>query len=67
MVAVKQINGRPVRGLHDVAEAVKHPVDGFHRIEIDSDPRLLILDAAEVEKVMPTLIESYNLPGPSRL
>lgn len=67
MVVVNKINGKSIQGLKDVAEAVKLPGDGFHRIEIDSDPRLIILDAAEVEKVMPTLLKTYNLPAPFRL
>lgn len=60
---VESINDQPIRSLEDVAEAVKTPVDGFHYIRIDADPRILILDAAEIEAGAANLQETYDLPA----
>lgn len=60
---IESINDRPIRSLEDVAEAAKHPIEGFHRIRIDIDPRIIILDAKEVEEGAPVLQQTYDLPG----
>jgi len=63
MVVVESINDRPIRSLQDVTEAAKHPINGFHYIRIDADPRLLILDAKEVDTGAEELKRNYNLPA----
>lgn len=60
---VNKINGRTIRSLDDVAEAVKHPIDGFHKIEIESDPGILYLDAKDVIDTASQLQDSYGLPA----
>lgn len=58
-----KINDREIHGLDDVAAAVKHPIDGFHKIEFSDDPKVIYLDAKEIEANAPTLQKNYGLPG----
>lgn len=58
---VEKINDRAIRSLDDVAEAVKHPVNGFHKIELESDPGVLYLDAKQTADSAKELQESYDL------
>jgi len=66
-IVVKRVNGRDIRSLDDLAEAVKTPVDGFHRIEFEEDPYLIFLDAGSVERNSKALQEQYALPALQRL
>jgi hypothetical protein len=66
-LTVQKVNGREVKSLHDLAEAVKQPLDGFHKIETYEDPKQLALDAAEVLEEAPALQENYGLPALQRL
>lgn len=63
MVVVESMNDRPIRSLEDVLEAKKHPLNGFHQIQIAEDPRILILDANEVESGADELKRNYDLPA----
>jgi PDZ domain len=62
-----RINGREIKSLDDVAAAVKQPVDGFHKLEFDQDPREVYLDAKQVEVNAPQLQKMYALPSLSHL
>ncbi|MGH8048129.1 MAG: PDZ domain-containing protein [Chthoniobacterales bacterium] len=62
-VVVQKINGRVIKSLDDVAEAVKHPVNGFHKIELESDPGVLYLDAKQTADTAEELRKSYDLPA----
>lgn len=62
-----RLNGREIKSLDDVAEAVKQPVDGFHKLEFDQDPREIYLDAKQVEENAPQLQKMYALPALSQL
>ena len=62
-IVVNKINGRAIHSLEDVAEAAKHPLDGFHKIELESDPGVLYLDAKEVRQTADDLRDSYGLPA----
>jgi len=62
-----RLNGREIKSLNDVAEAVKQPVDGFHKLEFDQDPREIYLDAKQVEENAPQLQKMYALPALSQL
>jgi S1-C subfamily serine protease len=64
---VTKINGRPIRSLEDVAEAAKHPIDGFDKIDLESDPGVLYLNAKDVADSARQLQESYGLPALSNL
>ncbi|MFZ4774181.1 MAG: PDZ domain-containing protein [Terrimicrobiaceae bacterium] len=66
-LVVSKVNGREIRSLDDLAEAAKHPVDGFQKIELEEDPGVLFLDAAAIEANRDKLIQKYSLPALQRL
>ncbi|HEY4284086.1 MAG TPA: PDZ domain-containing protein [Chthoniobacterales bacterium] len=66
-LTVNKVNGKEIKSLGDVAEAMKQPQDGFIKIETEEDPKQLELDAAQVEKEAPALQENYGISAPQRL
>jgi S1-C subfamily serine protease len=66
-LVVKKVNGKEIASLADLAEAVKTPVNGFHVIETDDNPKQLELDASEVDKEAQALQRNYGLPALQRL
>ena len=66
-LVVQKVNGKEIKSLGDLAEAVKHPVDGFIKIETEEDPKQLELDAAQVEAEASALQQNYGLPSLQRL
>ncbi len=66
-LVVSKINGIPIKSVADVAKAVEKPLDGFHKIEFNEDPRVLYLDAKQVAEGNDALMRSYGLPAISRL
>ena len=66
-LVVSKVNGREIRNLNDLAEAAKHPVNGFQKIELEADPGVLFLDAAAIEANREKLIKKYALPALQRL
>ena len=66
-LVVKKINGAEVKSLAELAEAVKHPIDGFIKIETEEDPKQIELEAAQVAAEAPALQENYGIPSLERL
>jgi S1-C subfamily serine protease len=66
-LVVEKVNGKEIKSLGDLAEAVKHPIDGFIKIETEEDPKQLALDAAQVAAEAPALQQNYGLPSLQRL
>ena len=66
-LSVRKINGKEVKSLADVTEAVKQPVDGFITIETEEDPKQIALDAKQVETEAESLKQNYGLPSLQRL
>ncbi|CAN5560850.1 PDZ domain-containing protein [soil metagenome] len=66
-LVVKKVNGKEIRSLGDLAEAVKTPVNGFHVIETVADPKQLELDAKQVAAEAEALQKNYSLPALQRL
>ena len=66
-LSVRKVNGKEVKSLADVAEAVKTPVDGFITIETEEDPKQIALDAKQVEAEAEALKQNYGLPSLQRL
>jgi hypothetical protein len=64
---VTRINDLPLKSLADAIEAAKHPIDGFHKIEIEEDPRVIYLDASQVEGDNAALLNRYGLPSLQRI
>jgi S1-C subfamily serine protease len=66
-VTIRKVNGKEVKSLADVVEAVKQPVDGFITIETEEDPKQIALDAKQVEDDAEALKQNYGLPALQRL
>ncbi len=66
-LTVQKVNGREIRSLKDLTEALKQPVDGFLKIETAEDPKQLELDAAQVQAEAQELQQTYDLPALQRI
>jgi S1-C subfamily serine protease len=66
-LTVRKVNGKEVKSLAEVAQAVKEPVDGFITIETEEDPKQIALDAKQVEAEAEALKQNYGLPSLQRL
>lgn len=60
---VEEANGKPVRSLQDLAEAVDNPTDRFHRFKLAEDPGLVVLDVEASKAEEERLLRDYRLPG----
>src|ERR1700747_1702603 len=58
-LVVTRLNGQKILSLDDFAEAVKHPTDGYHKIEFEEDPHEIYLDAKQVEEDAAQLQKTY--------
>ena len=62
-LVVKKVNGKDINSLGDLAEAVKTPINGFHVIETEDDPKQLELDAARSRGGSRRLAEKLRSAG----
>ncbi len=46
---VTKVNDKVINDLKDLAEALKSPIEGVHKIEFDDHPKLIHMDAAQAE------------------
>ncbi len=47
---VTKVNDKPINDIKDLAEALKTPIEGIHKIEFKDFPRLIHMDAAQAEQ-----------------
>ncbi|HMG06596.1 MAG TPA: PDZ domain-containing protein, partial [Chthoniobacterales bacterium] len=66
-LTITKVNGKEVKSLMDVAEAVKQPLGGFIKIETEEDPKQIELDAEQVASEAEALQQNYGLPSLQRL
>lgn len=66
-LTVTKVNGKEIKSLNELAEAVKQPIDGFIKIETEEDPKQIELDAAQVATEAPNLQENYGISSLQRL
>jgi S1-C subfamily serine protease len=67
-LTVTRVNGKEIKSLGDLAEAVKQPIEGgFIKIETEEDPKQIELDAAQVAAEAPNLQENYGISALHRL
>jgi len=66
-LTVTKVNGKEIKSLADLAEAVKQPIEGFIKIETEEDPKQIELDAAQVAGEAPVLQENYGISALHRL
>jgi S1-C subfamily serine protease len=64
---VTKINGVELQSLADVPAALAKPQDGVHKIEFDTDPHMIFLDAAGLTADQEALVKNYRLPTTQRL
>ena len=66
-LTVTRVNGKEIKSLADLADAVKQPIEGFIKIETEEDPKRIELDAARVAAEAPVLQENYGISALHRL
>jgi S1-C subfamily serine protease len=66
-LTVTKVNGKEIKSLDDLAEAVKQPLQGFIKIETVEDPKQIELDASQVAAEAPALQENYGISSLQRL
>jgi S1-C subfamily serine protease len=66
-LTVTKVNGKEIKSLDELAEAVKHPIDGFIKIETQEDPKQIELDAAQVAAEAQDLQDNYGISSLQRL
>jgi S1-C subfamily serine protease len=66
-IRVVKINGVELQSLADVEGALTKAEGGVHRIEFDTDPGVIFLDASTLEADEAALTETYRLPTTRRL
>ena len=67
-LTVQKVNGKEVKSLRDVVEAIKQPLEGgFIKLETEEDPKQIVLDAAQVAQEAASLQKSYGLPALQRI
>jgi S1-C subfamily serine protease len=66
-LTVKKVNGKEIKSLDDLAEAVKQPIEGFIKVETEEDPKQIELDAAQVAAEAQDLQENYGISALHRL
>jgi S1-C subfamily serine protease len=66
-LTVTRINGKEIKSLANLAEAVKEPINGFIKIETEEDPKQIELETAQVEAEAAALQQNYGLPALQRL
>ena len=64
---VVKVNGMELQSLADLPAALAKPQDGVHKIEFDSDPGMIFLDAAGLTADQEALVKNYRLPTTQRL
>jgi hypothetical protein len=62
-LTVTKVNGKEIKSLADLAEAVKQTI----KIETEEDAKQIELDAAQVAAEAPVLQENYGISSPHRL
>lgn len=61
---VSKVNGNTIRKLSDVAVALKTPLDGFHKIEVEQSPGIIYLDPKEISLIHQIIQKRYRIPIP---
>lgn len=61
---VERVNGRTIRSLEDLREAIRHPSGGFHRIDLDGSAGPVFLETGGLEQLESQLLKQYGMPAP---
>jgi hypothetical protein len=60
---VVAINGRPIHDLADVTAATQHPVNGFHRVDLEGSAGSIYLEASTLQAEGERLRREYGFPA----
>jgi hypothetical protein len=63
-LVVRRVNGQLIGKLADVRKALKEPVNGFHKIEVEQSPGLLFLDPRQIDAIQRIIQQRYRIPIP---
>ncbi|MEX1119401.1 MAG: PDZ domain-containing protein [Terrimicrobiaceae bacterium] len=66
-LVVTRVNGIEIKSLDDIAKAAASPQNGFHKIEFEEDPKVIFLDAEQIEANKERLARDYGIPALQRL
>ena len=67
-LTVTKVNGKEIKSLKDLVDAVKQPLDGdFIKVETEEDPKQIELQASQIAQEAPALQENYGIPSLQRL
>ena len=66
-LVVTKINGFALQSLDDLPSALAQAENGLHKVEFDTDPRIIYLDANAITAEETALIRNYRLPATQRL
>src|SRR5436305_1914310 len=66
-LTVTQVNGKEIKSLDDLAEAVKQPTEEFIKVDTEEDAQQIELDAAQVGAEAQDLQENYGISALHRL
>jgi hypothetical protein len=66
-LVVTKINGVEIKRIEDAPKALEKVEGGVHRIDFDSDPGRIFLDAAALAADEEELVKNYRLPATQRL
>jgi S1-C subfamily serine protease len=67
-LTVTKVNGKEVKSLAELADAIKQPLEGgFIKIETEEDPKQLELEAAKVSEEADDLQQNYGISSLQRL
>lgn len=61
-LVVTHVNHQIIGKLEDIPNALKTPVDGFHKIEFEQQPRVIYLDPDEIPTIHGQVLKRYHLP-----
>jgi len=64
---VDEVNGKKIGSLKDLADALDHPSDSFHRIKLAEDPGSVVLDVEGSKAEEARIMSDYAVPSPRRL
>lgn len=62
-LVVTRINHQTIGKLEDVIEALKTPVDGYHKIEFEQRPKVIFLDPLELPEINRQIKKRYRVPA----
>ena len=67
-LTVTKVNGKEIKSLNDLSDAVKQPIEGgFIKIETEEDPKQIELEANSIAAEAQSLQENYGISSLQRL